>query len=77
MLSEQGCESLMKEAAALQFVMDAFGHLKAIGATEAAMPLLDKVGVKSDEGVTGVGEDFVEAARQRFWDREPSIRTLA
>jgi catalase len=79
-LSEQGCESLMNEAAAVQFVMDAFGHLKAIGAigaTDAAKPLLDKAGVKSDDGLTGVGEDFIQAARQRFWDREPGVRTLA
>jgi catalase len=76
-LSEEGCEALTKEAAALQFVMDAFGHLKAIGASEAAKPLLDRAGVKHDEGVTGLGKDFVEAARQRFWDREPNVRTLA
>jgi catalase len=57
--------------------MDAFGHLKAIGASEAAKPLLDRAGVKHDEGVTGLGKDFVEAARQRFWDREPNVRTLA
>jgi catalase len=57
--------------------MDAFGHLKAIGATEAAGPLLDKAGVKPDGGVTGLGEAFVQAARRRFWDREPNVRTLA
>ena len=46
-LSEQGCEALANQGAAVQFVMDAFGHLKAIGASEAAMPLLDKAGVKA------------------------------
>jgi catalase len=76
-LSEEGCEALTKEGAAVQFVMDAFGHLKAIGATEAAGPLLDKAGVKPDGGVTGLGEAFVQAARRRFWDREPNVRTLA
>jgi catalase len=76
-LSEEGCEALTKEGAAVQFVMDAFGHLKAIGATEAAGPLLDKAGVKPDDGVTGLGEAFVQAARRRFWDREPNVRTLA
>jgi catalase len=69
-VSEKGCEALMCEAAAVQFVMDAFGHLKGIGANKAAMPLLEKAGVKPDEGVTGLGKDFIEAARQRFWDRE-------
>ena len=44
-------ELLLTEAAAIQFVMDAFGHPKAIGATPAAKPLLDKAGVEPDAGV--------------------------
>jgi catalase len=76
-LSDAGCQALLGEAAALQFVMDAFGHLKGIGASKAAMPLLEKAGIKADEGVTGLGKDFVVAARQRFWDREPQVRMLA
>ncbi len=76
-LSDDGCAALLKEAAAVQFVMDAFGHLKAIGANEAAKPLLDKAGVEPDEGVTSLGEDFLAAAVKRFWDREPKVRTLA
>jgi hypothetical protein len=55
--------------------MDAFGHLKGIGANKTAVPLLKKAGVKRDEGVTGLGKDFIEAARQRFWGREPQVRT--
>ncbi len=76
-LSEAGCAALLKEAAAVQFVMDAFGHLKAIGASTAAKPLLDKAGVEPDEGVTGLGKDFIAAGGKRFWDREPGVRTLA
>ena len=76
-LSEDGAAMLAKEGAAIQFVMDAFGHLKAIGANEAAKPLLDKAGIEPDEGVTGLGADFVKAAAQRFYDREPQIRMLA
>ena len=76
-LSEAGCKSLLKEAAAIQFVMDAFGHLKAIGASDAAKPLLDKAGVEADEGVTDLDDGFIQAAGQRFWDREPKVRTLA
>jgi catalase len=67
----------MNEAGAVQFVMDAFGHLKAIGASNAAKGLLDKAGVTPDEGVTGLGKEFIEAARVRFWDRETSVRRLA
>ena len=76
-LSEAGCAALLREAAAVQFVMDAFGHLKAIGHSEAAKPLLDKAGVDPDEGVTGLGADFIAAGGKRFWDREPGVRTLA
>lgn len=76
-LSEEGTALLLKEAAAVQFVMDAFGHLKAIGASDAAKPLLDKAGVAPDAGVTGLGEGFIDAAAKRFWDREPSVRMLA
>ena len=75
-LSEEGCAALLKEAAAVQFVMDAFGHLKAIGATEAAQPLLDKAGVEPDDGVVGLDDDFLAAAARRFWDREPRVRML-
>jgi catalase len=67
----------MKEAAAVQFVMDAFGHLKAIGASAAAKPLLDKAGVEPDEGVTDLSAKFAKAAAKRFWDREPKVRMLA
>ncbi|WGM38538.1 catalase [Caulobacter sp. NIBR1757] len=76
-LSEDGCAMLLKEAAAVQFVMDAFGHLKAIGHSAAAKPLLDKAGVEPDEGVTDLGADFIAAGGKRFWDREPGVRTLA
>lgn len=76
-LSDDGCEALIKEGAAVQFAMDAFGHLKAIGASDAAKPLLDKAGVVADGGVTGLDGDFVKAAAKRFYDREPGIRTLA
>lgn len=76
-LSEDGCAALLKEAAAVQFVMDAFGHLKAIGHSEAAKPLLDKAGVEPDDGVTDLGDDFITAGGKRFWDREPGVRTLA
>ncbi|RYY27599.1 MAG: catalase [Sphingomonadales bacterium] len=76
-LSEAGAKALLKEGAAVEFAMNAFGHLKAIGASDAARPLLDKAGVVPDEGVTGLDKAFVEAAKKRFYDREPSVRNLA
>ncbi|AOW25384.1 catalase HPII [Sphingomonas melonis TY] len=75
-LSEAACAKLVKEGAAVQWVMDAFGHLKAIGHNAAAKPLLDKAGVEPDEGITDL-PGFVEAAKKRYWDREASVRTLA
>jgi catalase len=77
MLSAEGAGKLLKDAAAIQFVMDAFGHLKAIGASAAAQPLLDKAGVEPGSGVTGLGDAFLVAAAKRFWDREAKIRPLA
>jgi len=75
-LSAAAAGKLAKEGAAVQWVMDAFGHLKAIGANDEAKPLLDKAGVEADEGVTDL-DGFVEAAKRRYWDREPNVRTLA
>jgi len=76
-ISEEACAMLLKEGAAVQFVMDAFGHLKAIGATDAAQPLLDKAGVVPDEGVVPLDKSFIIAAGKRYWAREPSVRMLA
>jgi catalase len=76
-LSPEGTAQLLKESAAVQFVMDAFGHLKAIGYTKAAQPLLDKAGVEPDEGVVVLGPDFIDLAKKRFFAREPKVRILA
>ncbi|MDG5973506.1 catalase [Sphingomonas paucimobilis] len=76
LLSADATAKLVKEGAAVQWVMDAFGHLKAIGHNADAKPLLDKAGVEPDEGVTDL-VGFVDAAKKRYWDREPNVRTLA
>jgi catalase len=76
-LSQAGCSELLKQAAALQWAMDAYGHLKAIGASTAAKPLLDKAGVMPDAGVTDLSAAFAKAAALRFYEREPSLRDLA
>lgn len=76
-LSDEACVKLLGDGAAVQWVMDAYGHLKAIGASDAAKRLLDKAGVVADEGVVGVGRPFVEAAAKRFYAREPGVRALA
>ena len=79
-LSEEGCAMLLGEGAAVDFVRDAFGHLKAIGHTAEAQPLLDKAGVKPDDRIValkGPAKAFAAAAAGRQWDREPSVRILA
>jgi len=76
-LSDAGTQLLLKEGAAIQWVMDAYGHLKAIGHTAEAQALLEKAGVTGDEGITDANKAFISAAAKRYWAREPGIRTLA
>jgi catalase len=79
-LSEDGCAALLKESAAVDFVSNAFVHLKAIGYTAEAQPLLEKANVEPDASVVDLAagaEAFVEPARGRQWDREPKVRDLA
>ena len=78
-LSDAGCKMLAKDAAAKDFVSDAFAHLKAIGHTAQAKPLLDKVGVEADAGVVELGDvsAFLKPAATRQWKREASVRMLA
>lgn len=77
LLAAEGTKMLLKETAAVQWVMDAFGHLKAIGYSAEAKPLLDKAGIQPDEGVADTGMAFIAAAAKRFFDREPNVRMLA
>ncbi|HEX7477919.1 MAG TPA: catalase [Polyangiales bacterium] len=76
-LSREGTQLLLSESAAVQFVMDAFGHLKAIGYTPEAQPLLDRAGVQPDAGVLPLEKNFIQAATRRFFEREPKVRHLA
>lgn len=72
--SEEGGRALAEHSSAVQFVMDAFGHLKAIGCSSGAKPLLDSARIKPDAGVTDLGSQFAEAAKKRFFDRESYVR---
>jgi catalase len=76
LLAKDAATELTKESAAVQFVMDAYGHLKAIGCSAGAQPLIDKAGITADEGVTGLGDAFIAAATKRFFDREPKVRMM-
>ncbi|WP_328591562.1 catalase [Glacieibacterium frigidum] len=80
--SEAGTTALLGEAAAVSWVHDAFAHLKVIGHTAAAQPLLDAAGVEPDAGIVALakGGDAATltdtAAAGRIWAREPSVRTV-
>jgi catalase len=76
-LEDDAAKALCNDSAAVQFVMDAFGHLKVIGFTAGAQPLLDRAGVVPDAGVVSIGGEFISRAGSRIYDREPSVRLLA
>jgi catalase len=78
-LSEVGSQALAHEAAAIDFVRDAFGHLKAIAIDAGGQALLQAAGLKPDAGVISAADaaGFIKAAQTRQWDREPGVRTLA
>ncbi|WP_027230019.1 catalase [Phyllobacterium sp. UNC302MFCol5.2] len=76
-VSADAAGRLANEGAAKQWVMDAFGHLKAIGYTASSRALLDAAGIKDDAGVVPVEKGFTDAATKRYWDREPKLRMLA
>ncbi|MHB1010793.1 MAG: catalase [Propionibacteriaceae bacterium] len=78
-LSADGAKSLAMEGAAIDFVRDAFGHLKAIAVDKGGQALLKTANVGQDAGVVDANDKaaFIAAAKTRQWDREKSVRTLA
>ena len=78
-LSDGGCQGAVEESAAIDFVRDAFGHLKAIAVDDGGRALLKVANVGQDAGVVDCEDKdaFLAAAKTRQWDREKSVRTLA
>ncbi|HUW28935.1 MAG TPA: catalase [Sulfuriferula sp.] len=78
-LSDDGAKALSKEGAAIDFVRDAFGHLKAIAVDKGGQALLKKANVGQDAGVVDANDKdaFIAAAKTRQWGREKFVRTLA
>jgi catalase len=78
--SADGARELEQHAAAVDWVRDAFSHLKVIGVTDAGQALLDRAGVEADDGVVRLGgakgvAAFVAAAENgRIWEREAAVR---
>jgi len=84
--SREGGAKLATQAEAVNFVRDAFGHLKVIAYTITAAPLLVKAGMPeatpdTDLGLVALGQssvaDFIKAAAAgRIWSREPFVREI-
>jgi catalase len=79
MLAPEAAAELSKHAAAVDFVKDAFSHLKAIGHSQGAAPLLAASGVEIDAFFVPSSDTpkFIKLAAQRFWEREPKVRPKA
>jgi catalase len=78
-LCDEGAKALSMESAAIDFVRDAFCHLKAIAVDQGGQALLKAANVARDAGVVDAGDTdaFVVAAKTRQWEREKLVRTLA
>jgi catalase len=82
LVSDAGVAELVKEAAAVNWVRDAFGHLKVIGHVAEALPLLDKASVAVDGGVCQISDrktlaTYLSIAKAgRRWEREPTLRSI-
>jgi len=79
LLSAQASKALSVESAAVDFIRDAYGHLKAVAVDAGGQDLLQACGVQPSAGVLAVAAvaEFLEAAKTRQWDRERSVRSLA
>ncbi len=78
-LSDEGAKALSTDGAAIDFVRDAFGHLKAIAVDKGGHALLLIANIARDKGIVDANDKdaFIAAAKTRQWAREKSVRTLA
>ena len=74
-----GALRLAEHPTAVDWLRDAFGHLKVIGHVPGAAPLIARAGIAVDEGVIALGGTkdvtaFVAAAKgPRIWKRERAV----
>jgi catalase len=75
-LSGESAKLLAKESAAIDFLHDAFAHLKAIAFDKGGQKLLLRANIERDKGVVALSDmtGFISAAKTRQWDREASVR---
>jgi catalase len=79
LLSTEGAALLARESAAIDFLRDAFGHLKAIALDKGGEALFAQANLAKDDGIVQAGNTagFMAAAKTRQWAREASVRILA
>lgn len=75
-------KSLAAQSASIDWIRDAFAHLKAIGFNDAAKPMFEKacVATDADEGMVDISKGnlnkfAVAAKKHRIWKREPELRS--
>jgi len=70
--------ALSKQAAAVDWFRDAFGHLKAIAACKGTQQILAAGGITPDAGVVDPKDvaRFITLAKTRQWQREARVRAL-
>jgi catalase len=79
--SEKEVQKLVNEACAVDWLRDAFGHLKVIAYASGTQPLVQKAGIKPDDGVVELADNksitrFIKKAKTgRLWEREPKLRS--
>ncbi|HQS80990.1 MAG TPA: catalase [Thiobacillus sp.] len=79
-VSEAGAEAMKREAAVLNFIRDAYAHLKIIGFTASSMALLEMAGIDVDDGVveldsSGGATAYLDMAKKgRLWPRAAVIK---
>ena len=78
-LSPEAAKALSKESAAIEFVSQAWAHLKAIASDAGGQTLLKAARVGNDAGIAEAedAKAFLAAAATRQWAREPKLRLLA
>lgn len=76
-LSAEGEIKLSKEAAAVDFVRDAYGHLKAIALDKGGESLFNKANLSADKGVINAThiDAFISESKTRQFEREKSVRS--
>jgi catalase len=77
-LSDEGAKILSTDAAAIDFVHEAFSHLKAIAVDNGGRMLLKMAKIEQDAGVVSTSnkDAFITIAKTRQWDREKFVRIL-